>query len=205
MASNYAKWGTKDSDKRPVHIVLFKSRNKDNKGLMDYHERQISFLSKESMESEKLEREFDAFVKGGVPGEMCRMYVSVNERSEQKIYQMLLHNLIDHPDADLCSIQSRIASIAAAKECAATKRWLFDFDIDSEAAVQDFRSDIIEIAKKEGHSISISTYKTPHGYAVITDRGFVTGSLFEKRDRKDVTLMKDDLLCINWKRNAEAE
>ncbi len=203
MSSNFAKWGINSNDDRPVNIVLFKSRNKDNKDLEGYHERQMSFITKEPMDSEKLQREFRVFVKNGLPGETSRMYYSVNDRDEQKIRQALLHLLIDQPNLNLCDLPSRLASIAAARECAATKRWLFDFDLDDQNAVREFCADILNLARIDGHSISVSTHKTPHGYAVITDRGFDTRDLFAKWFNDDVTLMRDNMLCASWETNAE--
>ncbi len=194
MASNFAKWGTQSRDDRPMHIVLFKSRNKDNKGLDGYHERQVSFVTKEPADSDVLRREFNAFILNGIPGEMSRMYYSVNERDEEKVRKALTHLLIDNPDINLCSLPSKLASIAAAKECAKTSRWLFDFDLNDEEAAKQFAGDISWVT--EG-AVTVSIHKTPHGYAIIASRGFDTRQLMEKWG-DCVTLMKDDMHCVAW-------
>ncbi len=199
MASNFAKWGTQTRDDRSMHIVLFKSRNKDNKDLAGYHERQVSFLTKEPACSEILRRQFQDFVANGISGEMCRMYYSVNERDEEKVRKALAHLLIDNPGINLCSLPSKLASIAAAKECAKTQQWLFDFDLNDNEAAKQFAGDISWVT--EG-AVTVSIHKTPHGYAIITSRGFDTRELMGKWGHC-VTLMKDDMLCTAWGVNRE--
>ena len=115
---------------RPINIVLFVSRNKDNKEVADFKERRVTFITHEDMNSEKIMTKFNDFVNAGKVGELSRCYYSVNTRDPQKIHKQLLHFLIDNPDFNLCDMDAKIASIAAHVECAATKKWMFDFDID---------------------------------------------------------------------------
>ena len=46
------KWNIVNSDNRPVWIILFVSRNKDNKHLDHFHERRQAFISKEPFNSD---------------------------------------------------------------------------------------------------------------------------------------------------------
>ena len=198
MAKNY-KWGIESINDNPIHVVLFVSRNKDNKDVKDFEERRTSFITNQLMNSEYLATKFNIFVQQGVSGEMSRMYYSVNARDDKKIHHQLLHFLIDEPDFNLCSISAKIAGIAALRECAAQKRWMFDFDINSEEEVNQFVEDIKAIALTDESPISVEVHSTPHGYAVITSRGFDTRELYKKWDESLVSLKRDDLLCCNWR------
>lgn len=198
MAKNY-KCGIESINDNPIHVVLFVSRNKDNKDVKDFEERRTSFITHQPMNSGYLATKFETFVQQGVSGETSRMYYSVNARDYKKIHNQLLHFLIDDPDFNLCSISAKIAGIAAMRECAAQKRWMFDFDINSEEEVNQFVEDIKAIALTEESPISVEVHSTPHGYAVITDRGFDTRELYKKWDESLVSLKRDDLLCCNWK------
>ena len=189
------KWGTISFCDQPIHVVLFVSRKKDNTCFEDFVERRISFITHDTLDSESLQRKFSDFVNAGQPGEMSRLYYSVNERDGEKIYKALLHFLIDNPEFNLCSIGSKLAGIAATKECAKTKRWMFDFDINDENKVKEFCEDIANIDSE----VKVILLKTPHGYAVITSRGFDTRELMKKWDQEDIALKRDDLLCAYWK------
>ena len=188
------KWDTTSFNDSPIHVVLFVSRKKDNTCFEDFVERRMSFITHDALDSESLQRKFSDFVNAGQPGEMSRLYYSVNERDGEKIYKTLLHFLIDNPEFNLCSIGSKLAGIAATKECAKTKRWMFDFDIDNENKVKEFCEDITNI----DNEIEVILLKTPHGYAVITSRGFDCRTLTEKWKDEDITLKRDDLLCACW-------
>jgi hypothetical protein len=189
------KWGTTSFDSSPIHVVLFVSRNKDNKDIENFTERRMSFITHEDMDSEELKNKFEDFVNHGVPNELSRMYYSVNERNGEKIYKEILHFLIDNPNFNLCSIMPKIAGIAAKKECALTKHWMFDFDLKCYLAAVNFCKKIKEIDK----DINITIHSTPHGYAIVTDRGFDCRELLKKYE-KYVTLKRDDLLCVKWKK-----
>lgn len=192
MAKNFSVESHND---RPINIVLFVSRNKDNKEVADFKERRVTFITHEEMNSEKLMTKFNDFVNAGKVGELSRCYYSVNTRDPQKIHKQLLHFLIDNPDFNLCDMDSKIASIAAHVECAATKKWMFDFDIDDNLKVNEFMLDIHNIDP----NLDITHYKTPHGYGVVVSHGFDTRTLYEKWDRDLTECKKDDLMCIAWK------
>jgi len=188
-------WGTESFNDTPIFVVLFVSRNKDNKDIEGFTERRMSFITHDAADADRLKERFYDFVSHGKKGELSRMYYSVNARDGAKIHKALLHFLFDNPDFNLCSINSKLAGIAAAKENAATKHWMFDFDIDSGEDVLLFYADI----KAIDNEINITMHKTPHGYAVITDRGFDTRDLLKKWGADKVTLKRDDLLCVDWK------
>ena len=193
MASNSKSWGFDIDTDKPIYVVLFISRNKDNGEVAGFKERRKSFITNKGYDSVELLTDFYDFCNQGQYGEMSRMYMSVNTRNSSVIYKKLLHFIIDNPNFNLCSLSSKVAGLAAKKECALTKRWLFDFDIDDKAKMTEFCVDIKAIDAE----IYIETHKTPKGYAVITNRGFDTRSLFQKWT-SDVTLKKDDLLCVHW-------
>lgn len=184
------KWSVESFSAEPIHVVLFVSRNKDNLFIPDFKERRKSFITHKK--AEDLKEEFNDFVSHGREGEMCRMYYSVNARDPQKIHTQLMHFLFDNPDFNLCSIAPKLAGIAAQKECALEKKWMFDFD--SKDDIDWFLADIHSCTDGE---VTPKLYPTPHGYAVIVDHGFDTRELME--DWKDiVTLKRDDLLCVDW-------
>lgn len=184
------RWGIEIEDNKPVHVVLFISRNKDNKKVSDFNERRESFITTWSADDPRLLAEFKRFINLGLPGEVCRMYYSVNARDPKKIHTALLHYLIDNPGFNLCSIQSKIAGIAATKECAAEKHWLIDFDASNLA---EFEKDLDEYAP----GVAYTTYTTFNGFAVITERGFDTRKLTEKWGSV-ATVKKDDMKLCVW-------
>ena len=189
-------WGISSGTPKSIHVCLFVSRNKDNKGVNEFKERRQAFLTDLDINDPNLVQKFNDFCKQGEYGELSRMYYSVNERDAEKIYKELLHFLIDNPDFNLCSIQAKLAGIAAKKECAKTKRWMFDFDHNDSKLLQEFLQDISNFDE----NVQVDVHKTPHGYAVITDRGFDCRQLLEKWSRY-ATLKRDDLLCVRWQSN----
>ena len=185
------KWGTESFNDKPIYVVLFVSRNKDNRCLVDFKERRKSFITHKR--PTELESEFLDFVNGGQINELSRMYISVNQRDGEKIYKELMHFLFDNPDFNLCSLGSKLAGIAAKKECALTKRFMFDFDNEDKDDLNAFIKDL----EHYYGSLDYTVHMTPHGYAIITERGFDTRELLAKW--KEVTLKRDDLLCVDWR------
>lgn len=190
-----SNWDTAGKEEGSLYVVLFISRNKDNRNVENFTERKQSFVyhSVNPMTDERLKEKFKDFLSDGVPGENCRLYVSVNRRDEEKAKKALMVELITKDDIKLSRIAAVTASICAKKENAAEKRWMFDFDIDNEGKLKEFVSDI----KKICPGMAVETHKTPHGYAVIVEHGFDTRKLFEKWT-EDVTLKRDDMLLIYW-------
>lgn len=186
---NY-KWNTeKHTDE--IHVVLFTSRSKDNKGVENFTQRRKAFLTSRTMDDPILLEDFAYFARRGVAGETSRMYYSVNARDNAKINKALVHYLIDNPDTNSASLNGKLAAIAAQKECAATKRWMFDFDLPDPAKAEEFKQDILAIDK----DVEVTIYPTKNNFAIVTNRGFDNRTLLEKW--KDVVeLKKDDLLYV---------
>lgn len=194
MASVSKSWGFDPINDKEIYVCLFISRNKDNKDIPNFSERRMSFITTKHYNDSKLLSDFYNFISNGVTGEMCRMYYSLNSRNSIAIHKQLLHFLIDEPTFNLCAIQSKIASIAAKHECAKTKHWFFDFDINDIEKVKEFINDILSYNNKD---IDVTYRKTPNGYAIITNRGFDTRELFKKWT-ENVSLKRDDLICVHW-------
>ena len=188
-----SKWDTTSYDDKPCYVVLFCSRNKDNAHIEGFKERRKSFVTNKT--PNELEREFVHFINDGVMDEMSRFYYSVNERDMKKAKRELMHFLIDDDEFNLCSLQSKFAGICAKKENAKTKKWMFDFDIDNKKAIEEFLEDINKCITEK---IEVTVKKTPHGYAIITEHGFDTRELQLDSKWKDVTLKRDDLICVDW-------
>lgn len=175
-------------------VVLYVSRNKDNKHLEDFKERRISKLVEDN--PEKIKKEFDRFVSNGYQGEMCRCYISLAPRKEDIVKKKLMHALIDD-DIDLTKIESKIASLAMQPDCAVEKKWLWDFDIEDEDQVKEFVRDILAISPL----MPVEYFKTIHGYSIITT-GFDIVPLLKKWETRGITrneLKKDNLKLIMWR------
>ena len=179
---------------KAMYVVTLVSRNKDNKDVPGFKQRNESFFTDEPVDSKILKDKFNYFVNCGVDGEASRLYYSVNARDTEKSNKALCKFLVDNPSYDLRKVKYKHISIASLPQNAATKHWLFDFDIDDKEKVEEFVQDIVSI----DNDIEVTYSKTPHGFAVITSRGFDTRTLFKKW-AQDVELKKDDMLCAYWK------
>ena len=212
---NYNKWNRDEVDSNtetPINVVLFVSRNKDNKDIKNFKERRNAFVTTRDKHDFRLIEDFNAFVRKGQPNEMCRMYFSVNPRSNEKTQKALLHQLIDE-QYNMATMPQRIAAIDAKKENAADSKhlkWLFDFDpVEGEnldelvnAFVNDINHYHNNTRTKNNEKrlpINIDGYKTPNGYAIIVDQRFDTRELLQKWT--NVELKRDDLLCAKWAYN----
>lgn len=183
----------KNVNDKEVRVVLLVSRSKDNKNVPNFVERRSTFIS--DYNNDDLIPYFEEFVDNGQDGELSRMYCSVNTRDMNKVHTALIHYLIDHPDTNLCSIKSIVASIAAKQENAATKRWMYDFDVNDQNLAEEFCSEL----KSIDATINSTIYKTPHAFAIICEHGFDERKLDSKWKQYDISLKKDDMLCIAWK------
>lgn len=189
---------------KTIHVVLFKSRNKDNKHIDGFKERTNSFISSRSYA--ELLPDFKAFVEKDVTGELCRMYMSVNPRSNSKTFKTLQHKMIDG-EFDLSSLPQKVASIAALKgnaDDSKNLKWLFDFDpipsVDIKESVKEFVEDVKacyeNTERKDDTPIDVEIRKTLNGYAIITNKRFDTRWLLNKW--KNTELKRDAMLCCNW-------
>lgn len=208
---NFNKWNRgEDHESDQLTVVLFVSRNKDNKELPNFTERRNAFTTTRNVK--ELYNQFQAFVEQGKYGEMCRMYVSVNPRSNAKTFKALQHKLLDE-EFNLSSLPQRVAALAAKKENAYDSKhlkWLFDFDPvdgeDTEELLKEFLSDVQNCHEttqtKKGATrptMTVETHKTPNGYGVVVDQRFDTRELLDKWT--NVELKRDDLVCVEWSRN----
>ena len=191
-------------ENKTIHVILFKSRNKDNKHIDGFKERTNSFISSRSYA--ELLPDFKAFVEKGVTGELCRMYMSVNPRSNSKTFKALQHKMIDG-EFDLSSLPQKVASIAALKgnaDDSKNLKWLFDFDpipsVDIKESVKEFVEDVKNCyentERKDDTPIDVEIRKTLNGYAIITNKRFDTRWLLNKW--KNTELKRDAMLCCNW-------
>ena len=137
--------------KTSVYAVMFVSRNKDNREVKGFKERRMAFLSDRDRmaflsdrDPETLIPRFKRFVREGVDGEVCRFYRSTNPRDLEKARKKLIVALVeaDSPDT-LLRIEARTVSIAMTTECAAERKWLFDFDNENENDLREFMSNVI--------------------------------------------------------------
>lgn len=191
MSDNY-KWFDNDIDKTLSYVVvLMISRNKDNNGVKNFKERRSAYLTTYDMQ--KIYRRFNHFVEDGVKDEFSRLYMTFNSRNVTKIKKELLHLLIDKDEIPYEHIQGLIAGIAARKECAAEHKWMFDFDSESETLLKEFLEEI---------PVKYEAYQTPNGYAIIVEHGFDIRALM-KNWNSIVTLKRDDLRCIYWRKKIE--
>lgn len=188
---NY-KWNSEkvNKDARMV-VVLFISRNKDNKNIPNFKVRKESMFC--HADANFIAKHFDDFIANGVKGETCRCYISCNARDPKKVKTQLLHYLIDKEDINYTYLNAVVAGIAAKKECALEKHWFFDFDSADMLKLGEFVKDIHIIDP----GVQTLTYQTPHGHAVVCERGFDTRELMKKWG--DIaTLKRDDLICVDW-------
>ena len=177
-----------------LRVVLFVSRNKDNKHLHNYTQRKKSFLTKKSVE--ELEEIFMDFVNKGLNGEMSRMYLSVNPRDEKSVKRELMYELLDN-NVNLVKMESTLASLASKSRCAAEKKWMFNFNSEDKRLLSEFVEEL-EVLSEELKPV---VHKTPNGYAVVVERGFDPRELLGKYPF--VELKRDDMLCVKWVKKQE--
>ena len=111
-----------------LKVVLFTSRNKDNKHLEHFKQRSKTFLTTKDKDDKTLIDEFENWSEQGLYGETSRFYISVNSRDSDKINKAFVHYLLNNPQISPASYPQRVASVAAKKENASEFKWLFDFD-----------------------------------------------------------------------------
>lgn len=170
-------------------MVLFVARNKDNKHIKYFKGSSQQFLVTDvSNVSEK----FEEFVSKQLEGTLCRCYVSVNKRNGNLVQKHLISYLALN-DADLSKISRKTTSIAMLPQCAVTKKWLFDFDYESEEQVLEFVQDIKDI----NPTLDVEYKKTVHGYTVITNHSFDTRELLKKW--AECENKKGGMLLLDWR------
>ena len=159
----------------------------------DFKERRYVRLTTKT--AEELKKDFENWSAQGRDGEFCRFYMKINARDRELVKKNLIKELIFNDNFDLVAAEAKIAGIANKKECAAERKWLFDFD-DTEDKLEEFINDIKD-CDKASVPLEIEVHKTPNGHAVIVSRGFDTRELMKKWSAT-VELKKDEMLCVNW-------
>ena len=180
-------------ENKPLKSILFVSRKKDNKHIPNFKERKYVRLTTKT--AEELKKDFDHWAAKGPEDEFCRFYMKINKRDPIKTKKNLIKELIFNDNFDLVAAEAKIAGIANKKECAAERKWLFDFD-DTEDKLEEFINDIKD-CDKASVPLDIEIHKTPNGHAVIVSRGFDTRELMKKWS-STVELKKDEMLCVDW-------
>ena len=173
---------------KDLYVYMFRSRNKDNAHLLNFHERCKTILAYVEDE-QKVRKDFERFAAENIPGEKTRLYRSVNRRDENKIREELTIRLIkDKPS--MTKLNATLTSVAMQANNRAESKWLFDFDVDDLATLLQFNNDL---------PVGGTIYKTPNGYAIVVDHGFDTRELMKKWENYDITLKRDDLLFLDMK------
>lgn len=176
-----------------LYVYLIRSRNKDNKDVLNFKERAKTILEYKENE-DKVVEEFHKFAADGVPGEQTRLYRSVNSRNEEKIMkEHIIRLLRDKPS--MTKLNHTLASVAQQVENRDESKWLFDFDVDDESLMYDFVHDVIILSRIP--LSDIQAYKTPHGYAIVVPHGFDTRELMEEWKDYDISIHKDRLLFLD--------
>ena len=184
-----------------LYVYLIRSRNKDNKDIPNFKQRDKTILEYKENEDEIIE-EFKSFATKGVPGEQTRLYRSVNSRNEEKIREEFIIRLLrDKPS--MTQLNRTLASVAQQVQNRDESKWLFDFDVDDAILVKGFMEDINHFSNIPLRYIE--KHKTPNGYAVVVEHGFDTRELIEKWKDYDITLKKDELLFLDMITNKRGE
>lgn len=196
--NKYSRNNKFDNDE--IYVVLFVSRNKDNKHLENFKERRMSFITHDK-NSPELTARFEHFVRNGQYNEFSRAYISVNPRSSKKTFKALQHLMLDQ-EFHIGLIEPKLASIAAKHENildSKKRRVLFDFDKSEDhdliLHLDQFEKDIKEIDK----DIELLFIRTPNGFSVIPHKRFDTRELLKKYP--NVEVKRDDSYCFNYKYN----
>lgn len=203
--SSMRKWSRSNEDinGETLNVVLFTSRNKDNRHVENFKERRESFVTTLSADSESLKDRFDRFVQSGVDGEMSRMYISINPRSNEKTKKDLMIKMLSD-NVSLARVPEMTARLASKKENIfdpQNVKWMFDVDphasLDLAYVVETIMLDIaFAYYDPKKPTINIETYRTPNGYAIIVDQHFDTRPILSKW--KNVELKRDAMLCAAW-------
>lgn len=185
------------------YVIMFKSRNKDNKDVANFKQRSKCFFARPSKNAAEIYSAFEKFVAEGVPGEVSRYYMSINARNMEKTQNMLIAKLALE-DCDLTKIEPITIGLAMQPGCAAEKHWLFDIDtknIEEVACITaDFNS-VIGSIDEENRPEILSFEPTPNGYHLITSHGFDCRAILEKWGNI-ISLHRDDYTLIAQLTNA---
>lgn len=181
-----------------THVVMLRSRNKDNKEVAGFKPRTQCFFIDVEKELDKAYNRFSQFVSREVPGETCRLYISINARNMERTRKKLIAALAMDDNLDLAKIEGITVGLAMESDCAAEKHWLFDIDtIDTEEVAQ-FTADVKRIfadMPEDKRPEILSFEPTPNGYHMITSHGFDTRELMAHWGHV-VSLHRDDFTIL---------
>lgn len=174
-------------------VVLFRSRNKDNKDIENFKQRSKSFLT--LYDDDKVLKEFHDFAEEGLAGETCRLYVSVNEVDYKSVMKQFTKFLIDEDfDYEPHKVMSKLASLGSLKENKTTKHWLFDFDSYDSELYAEFAKEVHDIMERDGRPYWGEEKITPNGWHLVISHGFDTRELMRKWG--DVVELKRDAMFL---------
>lgn len=177
-----------------INVVLFVSRNKDNKDLPGFKERRVSFITDKT--APELYDRFDQFVKQGQQNELSRFYYSVNRRDNEKINRELIKFLIDNPDYPSNKIKSKLVSIANKPSSVHDKLWLLDIDTEDTDVILEIKQSLLDFNTDWIVGNDFTIISTLNGAHIIS-RPFDTRKLLEKYG--DVlTVKKDDMYLLGY-------
>lgn len=187
-------------------VAFFVSRNKDNQNVVGFKERKETMFCQDVHE---VVDKFYKFVKEGKKGETSRLYVSVNDRDEDKARKALVCALVME-DVPLEKVKTKAVSLAMKPENAATKKWLFDFDCDDAGEFLEFINDLVQKVETPVDFLEMWR-KTKNGYTVVVAHGFDTRGFLDKWNERlkkqnpnwGVELKKDAMLLWTWDTKAE--
>lgn len=214
--SNF-KWNDPNQERvltnsKEINIVMFVSRNKDNKGIVGFKERRLSFPTTWDETDERLHERFKEFKQRGLEGETSRLYFSLNARDNKKVTRSLLHFVLDNQlELNPAGLSLLVTRIAMQKENASTKHRLFDFDSGDLKLLKEFISDL----KSRGLSdTEVNVRETVNNYAVTIAHGVDLRGIVDtmpdlpverKKDKGPwkwgsdiVTYKPDDLVLVDW-------
>lgn len=195
-----------------INIVMFVSRNKDNKEIPDFKERRVAFATTWAEDDPRLHNQFQSFTAMGKKDEASRFYFSLNPRNNKKVMRAVQHFIIDNPtNINPAGLALLVTRVAMKRENASAKHRLFDFDSNDETVLNEFISDL----KSRGLTDDdIEVRHSVNNYAIIINHGVDLRGLIDtmpdvkpnlkkdkgpwKWDSDTVTYKIDDLVLVEW-------
>ena len=139
---------------KDVHVFLAFLRKKYNP---DKKPRTLRRVVKFDEDLNILRRECESI------GGYWRIHRTVNKRSTEKAFKLLLHYLLEHPE---CApyVDSQWKTILLQPECRAERRFMLDVDFKDPTKIQE----ILKFLEAQDKFI-IESKETPNGFHCITD------------------------------------
>lgn len=139
-----------------LHVFQFVSLEKDNENIEGFVSRSRFIIGYDGLFFKPTADAFQCFTEEGKQGETCRMYKSVNRRSEELVRQRIADELAISDDFDLYNLPEKAAECVMSHSCAAENRILLTYGkcLDEDITYLEF----IESASREG-KFSVSEAK----------------------------------------------